>query len=190
MSLSVAEQERLLEAVYESLLAFIYDDLSGIPEIRQRLEAQGLKLTIGVETGIESDNPPSQPSPPTSTEDDLDEWRNMGISLEDLREVAQTETRRSEEAIKVLIEQIRNVSSSLSSRGRNYSWGWLHVHYPEIGLGQNPATVHDERFALLAIPVYWQNIIETVLRAVSIRRDKKEVLSRFLTTLNFAKANT
>jgi len=89
-----------------------------------------------------------------------------------------------------LIHQIREISSSLSSRGRNYTWGWLHLHYPEIGLGKNPTTLRDPRFALLAGSAYWQEIVETALSAVCRRTDKKDVLSRLLNTVNFAKANT
>lgn len=197
MSLSIAERERILETVHESLMAFIYNELSGIPEIRQALQAQGLKLNIGIETGLEDDSSPDQEllaslgvsaAPPA--EDCLDDWRNMGISLDDLREVAQTETQRSEEAVKLLISQIRELSQSLSPRGRNYSWGWVHLYYPEIGLGPNPVTVKDERFSLLSVPLYWQNLVEKVIHAVTTRMDKKQVLSRFLTTLRFAKANT
>jgi len=197
MHLSIAEREQILGAVHESLKSLIYDDLSGIPEIRQRLKAQGLKLNIELEIGIEDDSSAGQdllPEGVTSgspyTDEGLDELRNMGISLEDLREVAHTEAQRNEEAVKMLAEQIREMSSSLSSRGRNYCWGWLNLHYPEIGLGQNPVTIQDERFAFLAVPAYWQRIVETALTAIRARRDRTEALSRFLRTLKFAKANT
>jgi hypothetical protein len=190
MSISIVEQQRILETVNESLLAFIYDELSGIPEIRQQLEAQGLKLLIGFDASIVSDSPPPDVRAPASPEEGLDEWRNMGISLQDLREVAQTEVRRNEDALNTLIKQIEEVSSSLSTRGRNYSWGWLRLHHPEIGLERNPTTVADPRFAMLAISSYWRNIVATALRAFHNRPDQKEALSRFLTTLNFAKANT
>lgn len=189
MNLSVTERERILETVHENLMGFIYDEISGVPEIRRRLQAHGLKLKITIEMEIGEDSGAAEPMP-AGADDELDEWRNMGISLDDLREVAQAETRRCEEEVKGLVEQIWEVAGSLSPRGRNYSWGWLHLYYPETGLGKNPVSQRDERFALLSGAGYWQNIIERVLRAVSNRRDGKEILRRFLFTLKFAKANT
>jgi hypothetical protein len=114
----------------------------------------------------------------------------MGIRMDDLREAAQVDARRSEEAEEALVNRIRTVATSLSIRGRNYTWGWLHLHYPEIGLGQNPATVQDERFALLSVPAYWHRIVEAALISIRSRKDKREALSRFLMTVNFAKENT
>jgi hypothetical protein len=197
VSWSIPEAEQVLQTVHDTLLATIYDDVSGIPGIRETLAKQGLKLNIQIEASIDSATAGerelsglglSTSSP--SVEDGLQEWRDMGIRLDDLREAAQIEVRRNEEAEKAVYNRIRTVADSLSSRGRNYSWGWLNLHYPEIGLGQNPATVQDERFALLSVPAYWQGIVEAALSAIKSRRDKAEVLSRFLRTLNFAKENT
>jgi hypothetical protein len=198
VNLSIAEVEQVLQTVHDTLMALIYDDVSGIPEIRENLATHGLKLNIQIEASISSASVVGETglsdlglsTSSSNVDDGLQEWRDMGIRMDDLREVAQIETRRNDEAERELCNQIRTVAASLSSRGRNYSWGWLHLHYPEIGLGQNPTTVQDERFALLSVPEYWQNIVETALMAIRTRNDKSEVLSRFLRTLNFARDNT
>jgi hypothetical protein len=198
VSLTIAETEQVLQTVHDTLMALVYDDVSGIPGIRRNLAAHGLKLNIQIEASIgsavqagekESSDFGLSTSSPT-VDGGLQGWRDMGIRLDDLREVAQIEARRNEEAERVLFNRIRTVADSLSSRGRNYTWGWLHLHYPEIGLGKNPVTIQDERFALLSIPAYWQSIIETALNAIRTRRDKSEVLGRLFATLNFAKSNT
>ncbi len=198
MSFSFADTEQLLQAVQDTLTALIYDDVSGIPGIRKTLAAHGLYLNIQIEASIDNATPAVErelsgvglSTSSMNVEDGLQEWRDMGIRMDDLREAAQMEVRRSEEAENALFNRIRTVAASLSSRGRNYAWGWLHLHYPEIGLEQNPATVQDERFALLSVPEYWQSIVETALTAMRTQGDKAEVLSRFLRTLNFAKENT
>lgn len=198
MGFSVTETEQVLHTVHETLIALIYDDMSGIPGIRNTLAAHGLKLNIQIEASVDCmtlagerellDLALSTSSP--NVEDGLHEWRDMGIRLDDLREVAQIEARRSEEAEKELFSRIRTIAASLPSRGRNYTWGWLNLHYPETGLESNPATVQDERFALLSVPAYWERIVEAALTRIAKRRDKTEVLSKFLKTLNFVKANT
>ena len=198
MGFSFADTEQAVQAVHDTLIALSYDELSGIPEIRKILAAHGLNLNIQIEASIESATLAVEKelagvglsASSSNVEDGLQEWRNMGIRMDDLREAAQMEVRRSEEAENALFNRIRTVAASLSSRGRNYAWGWLHLHYPEIGLEQNPATVQDERFALLSVPEYWQSIVETALTAIRTQGDKAEVLSRFLRTLNFAKENT
>ena len=191
MSLSVTEQERILETVHQSLIGFIYDQLSGIPEIREQLHAQGLKLKIGLEAGIESDAPAALDDPgQESAEAGLDDWRGMGISIDDLRDVAQTERLRYEEAAQALEREIRDWAPRLSPRGRNYSWGWLNLHYPEAGVGASPSTVEDERFRSLSSSGLWQSIVETALEHLKLRRDRKEALGLFLATLHFAHAHT
>jgi hypothetical protein len=198
MGLSISETEQVLQKVHDTLMSLIYDDVSGIPGIRQTLARHGLKLNIQIEVSVDRTSQADEKELSefrlstygSNDEDGLHEWRNMGIRMDDLREVAQIEARRNVAAEKVLLDKIRAVAGSLSSRGRNYSWGWLNLHYPEIGLEPNPATVEDERFASLSVPVYWNAIIETVLRTIGQRPDKAEVLNRFLATLSFAKANT
>ena len=198
MSFSFADTEQAIQAVHDILIALSYDGVSGIPEIRKTLAAHGLNLNIHIEASI--GNAPLDAGRELSdfglstsisnVEDGLHEWRDMGIRMDDLREAAQMEVTRSEEAETALFDRIRAVAASLSSRGRNYTWGWLNLHYPEIGLESNPPTVRDKRFALLSVPAYWDGIIEEVLSTVSKRRDKAEVLSKFLATLNFVKAKT
>ena len=198
VNLSIAEAEQALQTVHDTLLALIYDDVSGIPGIRETLAKQGLKLNIQIEASIEGTSLAgnrglevlglSTSSP--DVEDGLEKLRDMGICLDDLREAAQIEVRRNEEAENAVYNRIRTVAATLSPRGRNYSWGWLHLHFPEIGLGPNAATVQDERFALLSIAAYWEQIVETAIAAFRTRSDKAEVLTRFLATLKFAKENT
>jgi hypothetical protein len=198
MSWSIAETEQVLQTVNDRLLALIYDDVTGIPAIRETLAKHGLKLNIQIEASVDVSTSGGErelmdlglTTSNSPVDDNLHEWRDMGIRIDDLREVAEIESRRSEEAEKALFNRIRTVAASLSSRGRNYSWGWLNLHYPEIGLGKNPATVLDERFALLSKPGYWQKIVETALTAMRTRNDKYEVLSRLLSTLKFAKEHT
>jgi hypothetical protein len=198
MGLSITETEQILERVHDTLVSLIYDDVSGIPGIRETLGAHGLKLNIQIEASVDSATLADEKelsklglsTSSTDVEDGLHEWRDMGIRMDDLRAVAQIGARRNEEAARAVLNQIRAVAVSLSSRGRNYTWGWLNLHYPEIGLEQSPSTVRDARFALLSVPAYWREIVETALTAFSARNDKAEVLSRFLSALNFAKANT
>jgi hypothetical protein len=198
MSLSVIETEQLLQTVHETLMSLIYNDMSGIPEIRHTLAAHGLKLNIQIEASVDCMTLAGErelsglglSTSDPNVEDGLHEWREMGICLDDLREVAEIEARRNEEAEKELFSRIRTAAASLSPRARNYTWGWLNLHYPDIGLEPNPATVQDERFSLLSVPAYWHRIVEAALRTISERRDKVEGLSKFLTTLNFVKANT
>jgi hypothetical protein len=198
MGFSFADTEQAVQAVHDTLIALSYDELSGIPEIRKILAAHGLNLNIQIEASIESATLAVEKelagvglsASSSNVEDGLQEWRNMGIRMDDLREAAQMEVRRSEEAENEVFNRIRTVATSLSSRGRNYCWGWLNLHYPDIGLEQNPATVQDERFALLSVPAYWHRIVEAALISIGSRKDKREALSRFLMTLNFAKANT
>jgi hypothetical protein len=192
MSLSILETERLLQSVHETLLALIYDEVSGIPEVRQTLEAHGLTLNIQIEATASSDAPrdSEEAAPSDDVEGGLSELRDMGIVMDDFREVAGMEARRVEEAEGNLFQEIRSVSANLSQRGRNYTWGWLHLHYPEIGLGPSPTTVQDQRFQSLATPYYWKNLVETALSAIVKRQDKKEILDKFLATVNFAIANT
>ena len=198
MGFSFADTEQAVQAVHDTLIALSYDESSGIPEIRKILAAHGLNLNIQIEASIESATLAVEKelagvglsASSSNVEDGLQEWRNMGIRMDDLREAAQMEVRRSEEAENEVFNRIRTVATSLSSRGRNYCWGWLNLHYPDIGLEQNPATVQDERFALLSVPAYWHRIVEAALISIGSRKDKREALSRFLMTLNFAKANT
>jgi hypothetical protein len=198
VNLSIAEAEQVLQTVHDTLLALIYDDVSGIPGIRETLAKEGLKLNIQIEASIDSTSLASNRGLAalglsTSTpgvEDGLENWRDMGIRLDDLREAAQIEVRRNVEAENAVYNRIRTVAATLSPRGRNYSWGWLHLHFPEIGLGPNATTVQDERFALLSIGTYWEKIVETAIAAFRTRSDKAEVLTRFLATLNFANENT
>lgn len=191
MNLSVTEQERILETVHQSLIGFIYGQLSGIPEIREQLHSHGLKLKIGLEAGIETDTPPTLDDPgQEGAEAGLDDWRGMGISIDDLRDVAQTERLRYEEVAQSLQREIRELAPSLSPRGRNYSWGWLNLHYPETNVGSSPETVEDDRFRSLSSSGLWQTIVEKALQHLNLRRDRKEALGRFLATLHFAYANT
>jgi len=197
VNLSIAEAEQALQTVHDTLLALIYDDVSGIPGIRATLAKQGLKLNIQIEASIDgttlAHNSVAALGLSTSSsgvEDGLEKLRDMGIRLDDLREAAQIEVRRNEEAENAVYSRIRTVAATLSPRGRNYSWGWLHLHFPEIGLGSNAATAQDERFALLSIGDYWEKIVETAIAAFRRRSDKTEVLTKFLATLNFAKENT
>jgi hypothetical protein len=198
MGLSVAETEQVLQRVHDTLMSLIYDDVSGIPGIRDTLGAHGLKLNIQIEASVDSTtmdgkNEVSELGLSTlssNLDDGLLEWQGMGIRIDDLREAAQIQARRNDEAEEAVLNRIRTVAGSLSSRGRNYTWGWLNLYYPEIGLGPNPTTIRDQRFALLSAPIYWREIVETALTAIRARVDRVEVLSRFLTTLNFAKANT
>jgi len=198
MSLSIAETEQVLQTVHDSLLALIYDDVSGIPGIRETLAKHGLKLNIQIEARVDGSTFSGEeelmnlglPSSSSNAHEGLQEWRDMGIRMDDLREVADIEAGRTEQAERTLVDRVRTVAASLSSRGRNYSWGWLNLHYPEIGLGENPATVRDERFVLLSHTEYWNGIVEAALSAIKSRTDKFEVLSRLLTTLKFAKEHT
>src|SRR5689334_18646952 len=114
MRLSLTERKRILEAVHDSLRGYIYHELSGIPEVREKLKAAGLKLEIAFDLSIGSESSDAQDilaslgtSQSAGTNDGLADWRDMGISMDDLREVAQTEIRRSEEAIQILIDHIR-----------------------------------------------------------------------------------
>lgn len=198
MGLSIAETEQVLQTVHNTLMSLIYDEVSGIPVIRDTLAGHGLKLNIQIQVSVDSTTQAGErelselglSTSSSNVEDGLQEWRDMGIRMDDLREVAQIEARRNVEAEEALVDRIRAVAGSLSSRGRNYSWGWLNLHYPEIGLEPNPATVQDERYASLSVPAYWNGIVETALDTISKRSDKTEVLSRFLATLNFARAHT
>ena len=191
VNLSIVEAEQTLQTIHDTLLALIYDEVSGIPGIRETLAKQGLKLNIQIEASIESATMVGGLSTSSQcVEDGLHELQDMGIRLDDLREAAQIEVRRNGEAENAVCDRIRTVAATLSSRGRNYTWGWLHVHFPEIGLGQNPVTVHDERFALLSVKAYWENIVETAVSAIRARGDKADDLKRFLATVNFAKENT
>jgi len=54
MALSVTETEQVLHTVHETLIAIIYDDMSGIPGIRKTLAEHGLKLNIQIEVGVDS----------------------------------------------------------------------------------------------------------------------------------------
>jgi hypothetical protein len=95
MGLSVIEIEQVLHTVHETLIAFIYDGMSGIPAIRKTLAAHGLKLNIQFQAGVDcravtgerelSDLTLSTVTP--NVEEGLHEWRNMGICLDDLREI-------------------------------------------------------------------------------------------------------
>jgi len=191
VNLSIVEAEQTLQTIHDTLLALIYDEVSGIPGIRETLAKQGLKLNIQIEASIDSATMVGGLSTSSQcVEDGLHELQDMGIRLDDLREAAQIEVRRNGEAENAVCDRIRTVAATLSSRGRNYTWGWLHVHFPEIGLGPNAATVQDERFALLSIAAYWEQIVETAIAAFRTRSDKAEVLTRFLATLKFAKENT
>jgi hypothetical protein len=198
MGLSIAETEQVLQKVHDTLMSLIYDDVSGIPGIRETLESHGLKLNIQIEASVDSTSIAEQrelselglSTSSSDVEDGLREWRDMGIRMDDLREVARIGARRNEEAERAALDQVRAVAASLSSRGRNYCWGWLNLHYPEFGLEPNPSNVRDERFALLSVPAYWRAIVEMALTAIGARNDKAEVLGRFLTTLKFAKTNT
>ena len=198
MSLSIAETEQLLQTVHDRLLALIYDDVSGIPGIRETLAKHGLKLNIQIEASVDSSTSSGEEQllnlelsgSSSNSHDGLQEWRDMGIRMDDLQEVADLDARRTEEAEKVLANRIRSLAASLSSRGRNYTWGWLNLHYPEIGLGENPATVLDGRFVLLSHSDYWHGIVETALSAIRIRKDKREVLNRLLATITFATEHT
>jgi len=119
VNLSIAEAEQALQTVHDTLLALIYDDVSGIPGIRETLAKQGLKLNIQIEASIEGTSLAgnrglevlglSTSSP--DVEDGLEKLRDMGICLDDLREAAQIEVRRNVEAEKAARSSVQTLET-------------------------------------------------------------------------------
>ncbi|MEX1064309.1 MAG: hypothetical protein WD898_00990 [Candidatus Paceibacterota bacterium] len=172
----------ITEKIAQRVNSFVNDKESGIPEMKRQLEESGFQarvetsvtlsqnLTKNVlgEAGMDFDLLLTELDEPDS--DELAAASSMGFSLEEVRGM---KAERKKAAEKALSDGIRQISSQLTKRVRNWICGFLAHNFPNLNVDfpENQPLADDS---------YWQTKVDEIIKASLQSQDSIHILSRIL----------